>query len=498
MADKILVVDDDRSLRYSLKRMFKGRGFEVLESKNGKEAIETVQKEPIDLILMDVKMSGMTGLEALKEIKAINPKLLVIIMTAYGTTQTAIEAMKFGAFDYILKPFDIPQMWRLIEKALNINKMMQEAVTFKPEESQIDAGEHIIGNSPKMQEFYKLIGQVAERDITVLIRGESGTGKELVARAIYHHSKRSDNPFLPVNCAAIPEALLESELFGHEKGAFTDAQTRRIGKFEQCNGGTIFLDEIGDMSLSTQAKILRVLQEKEITPLGSNELIKVDVRLIAATNKDLEKAIWEDKFREDLYYRLNVLTINLPTLRERKEDIPLLVEYFLRKYNRELGKDLVRVSQEAMQKLVGYPWPGNVRELENIIKRAYVLCKGTHILADELQFSYSEETAINFRTATKVYGSSKGQVEETKTKVDTGEERFEALLDELYERLSQIPKSGDGENMMSIVERALIVRALKETDGNQFHAAQILGKNRNTLRYKIEKYGIKISKSVEI
>jgi len=480
MSDKILVVDDDRSLRYSLKRMFEGRGFELLEAKNGRETIEIVRKEQIDLILMDVRMSGMTGLEALKEIKAINPKLLVIIMTAYGTTQTAIEAMKFGAFDYITKPFDIPQMWRLIEKALHVNKLMQETVTFKAEESQIDAGEHIIGNSSKMQEVYKLIGQVAEKDITVLIRGESGTGKELVARAIYHYSNRSDKPFLPVNCAAIPETLLESELFGHEKGAFTDAQTRRIGKFEQCNGGTIFLDEIGDMSLSTQAKILRVLQENEITRLGNNEPIKVDVRLIAATNKDLEKAIGESKFREDLYYRLNVVTINLPPLRERKEDIPLLVEYFLRRYNRELGKDIVGFNQEAMRKLVGYSWPGNVRELENLVKRACVLCKGTYILADELQFSYPEE------------------VEETRIKVDTDEEGFEALLDELYERLSKIPESGDREDMMSIVERALIVRALKETEGNQFQAAQILGINRNTLRYKIEKYEIKISKSVKI
>jgi nitrogen regulation protein NR(I) len=477
MTDKILVVDDDRSIRYSLKRMFEERGFEVLEAKNGKKAIGIVQKGQIDLILMDIKMSGITGLEALKEIRNINPKLLVIVMTAYGTTQTAIEAMKFGAFDYILKPFDIPQMWRLIEKGLHVNKLMQEAVTYEPEKCQIDA-ECIIGNSPKMQEVYKLIGQVAEEDITVLLRGESGTGKELVARAIYHHSKRSDRTFLPVNCAAIPETLLESELFGYEKGAFTDAQTSRIGKFEQCSGGTIFLDEIGDMSLATQAKILRFLQEREITRLGSNKPIKVNVRLIVATNKDLEKAIKEGRFREDLYYRLNVVTINLPPLRERRDDIPQLAKYFLKKFNKELDKDIVDINPKAMEQLVGYNWPGNVRQLENVIKRACVLCKGAYILPGELSLDLKEVTKI-------------------KAEEKRDEEGLEKLLDDLYNKISTIPKE-DREDIMPLIEKALIIRTLKETNGNQSQAAQILGINRNTLRNKIEKYGIKISKRVEI
>ncbi len=477
MADKILVVDDERSIRYSLKRIFEERGFEVLEAKNGKEAIEVVQKEQIDLTLMDIKMSGITGLEALKEIRNINPKLLVIIMTAYGTTQTAIEAMKFGAFDYVLKPFDIPQMWRLIEKGLWVNKLMQEAVTYEPEKRQIDA-ECIIGNSPKMQEVYKLIGQVAEKDITVLLRGESGTGKELVARAIYHHSKRSDRTFLPVNCAAIPETLLESELFGHEKGAFTDAQTRRIGKFEQCSGGTIFLDEIGDMSFATQAKILRFLQDQEITRLGSNQPIKVNVRLIVATNKDLEKAIREGGFREDLYYRLNVVTINLPLLRERVKDIPQLARYFLKKFNKELDKDIVDINPAAIEKLTSYNWPGNVRQLENVIKRVCILCKGAYILPGELSLDLKEVAKIKIEK-----------------KID--EKGLERLLDDLYTKISTIPKE-DREDIMPFIEKALIIRTLKETNGNQSQAAQILGINRNTLRNKIEKYGIKISKRVEI
>lgn len=477
MADKILVVDNERSIRYSLKRIFEERGFEVLEAKNGKEAIEIVQKEQIDLTLMDIKMPGITGLEALKKIRGINPKLLVIIMTAYGTTQTAIEAMKFGAFDYILKPFDIPQMWRLIEKGLHVNKLMRKAVTYEPEKRQIDA-ECIIGTSPRMQEVYKLIGQVAEKDITVLLRGESGTGKELVARAIYHHSKRSDRTFLPMNCAAIPETLLESELFGYEKGAFTDAQTSRIGKFEQCSGGTIFLDEIGDMSLATQAKILRFLQDKEITRLGSNQPIKVNVRLIVATNKDLEKTIREGGFREDLYYRLNVVTINLPLLRERGKDIPQLARYFLKKFNKELDKDMVDINPEAMEKLTSYNWPGNVRQLENVIKRACVLCKGAYILPSELSLDLKEATQI-------------------KREKKIGEEELEKLLDDLYTKIATIPKE-DREDIMPFIEKALIIRTLKETNGNQSQTAQILGINRNTLRNKIEKYGIKISKRVQI
>ena len=282
----ILIVDDDKSIRYSLKRMMEGN-FSIFTAQNGEEALNRFREDPPDLVIMDIKMPGQNGIDVLKEIKSIDPKSLVIIMTAYGTTETAIEAMKYGAFDYILKPFPIPQMKGLIEKALSLRKLMKQEVTYLSTEGGESEGERIVGSSPKMQEIYKMIGQVAQSDVTVLLRGESGTGKELLARAVYHHSLRAKQPFLPVNCAAIPDTLLESELFGNEKGAFTGATSRRIGKLEQCQGGTIFLDEIGDMSLATQAKLLRVLQERSFERLGGMETIKVDIRCIVATNKDI-------------------------------------------------------------------------------------------------------------------------------------------------------------------------------------------------------------------
>lgn len=470
MADTILVVDDDKNVRYSLKRMFEERNLEVTTAKNGEEALERLKGKLPDLVVMDVKMSGMSGLEVLREMRKIYPKLLVIIITAYGTTETAIEAMKLGAYDYILKPFDIPRMWQLVEKALQVNRLMKTAVAYEPVEDDEKMAERIVGNSPEMQEVYKMIGQVAESDVTVLLRGESGTGKELVARAIYHHSLRSNRPFLPVNCAAIPDTLLESELFGHEKGAFTGAHTRRIGKFEQGNGGTIFLDEIGDMSLPTQAKILRVLQEGEVQRLGGAEHIKVDVRLIVATNKDLEKAISEGRFREDLYYRLNVLSLNLPPLRERKEDIPELVNYFLKRFNKGLRKGIVDLGPEAMNKLISYPWPGNVRELENVLKRACVLCKGSRILPEGLLLDLEVAKEISLEEEKKA------------------ERRLEKLLDQVYPEINKI---SPGKNIMSLVEKALIARVLWETKGNQIQAAKILGINRNTLRKRIEKFGLK-------
>ena len=479
MKNTILVVDDERSIRYSLRRTLEEKGIKVLEAKKGEEAIDIIQREEIDLVLMDVRMAGMSGLDTLQKIKKINPKMLVIMMTAFGTTKTAIEAMKFGAFDYVLKPFDIPKMWDLVEKALHTNQLMKSNISFERKAEEIDIGtEYIIGNSSKMQEVYKLVGQVAEKDVTVLLRGESGTGKELIARAIYQHSKRNNQPFLAINCAAIPEALLESELFGYEKGAFTDAQVRRIGKFEQCNGGTIFLDEIGDMAVATQAKILRVLQEKEITRLGGNETIKVDVRLIVATNTDLEKAIEKSKFRKDLYYRLNVVTINLPVLKNRKKDIPLLSRYFLKKFNSELGKDIVDINPKTMKTLTDYSWPGNVRELENVIKRACVLCKGIHILPGELSLDLGKSNIMGL-------------------KEEKSEKGLDKLLDELYSEILNTPGEYR-EEIMVIIEKGLIIRALKEAKGNQSKTAQILGINRNTLRNKIEKYKIKIDKDVKI
>ena len=467
----ILIVDDDKSIRYSLKRMMEGN-YSILTAQNGEEALERVKEGPPDLILMDIKMPGRSGIDVLREIKSIDPKSLVIIMTAYGTTETAIEAMKYGAFDYILKPFPIPQMKGLVEKALSLRRMMkQEVIYASTEGEETDEGERIIGSSPKMQEIYKIVGQIAPSNVTVLLRGESGTGKELFARAIYQHSSRSNLPFLPVNCAAIPDTLLESELFGHEKGSFTGATSRRIGKLEQCQGGTIFLDEIGDMSLSTQAKLLRVLQEKNFERLGGTETIKVDIRLIVATNKDLEEAIGNGKFREDLYYRLNVVSIMIPPLKERKEDIPGLVSYFLKKFNRELKKGIVGITPSAMAKIASYGWPGNVRQLENVLKRAMVLCQGEWILEDQLLFE-------------KGWERREAQEESSKKNV-------EDLLDALFEEFSTASVTPQDLDMISSLERGLILRALQKTRGNQLKAAALLGINRSTLRGKMERYNIK-------
>ena len=446
--------------------------YSILTAQNGEEALERVKDSSPDLILMDIKMPGRSGIDILREIKSIDPKSLVIIMTAYGTTETAIEAMKYGAFDYILKPFPIPQMKGLVEKALSLRRMMkQEVIYASTEGEETDEGERIIGSSPKMQEIYKIVGQIAPSDVTVLLRGESGTGKELFARAIYQHSSRSNLPFLPVNCAAIPDTLLESELFGHEKGSFTGATSRRIGKLEQSQGGTIFLDEIGDMSLSTQAKLLRVLQEKNFERLGGTETIKVDIRLIVATNKDLEDAIGNGKFREDLYYRLNVVSIMIPPLKERKEDIPGLVSYFLKKFNRELKKGIVGITPSAMAKIASYGWPGNVRQLENVLKRAMVLCQGEWILEDQLLFE-------------KGWERREAQEESSKKNV-------EDLLDALFEEFSTASVTPQDLDMISSLERGLILRALQKTRGNQLKAAALLGINRSTLRGKMERYNIK-------
>jgi DNA-binding NtrC family response regulator len=361
-------------------------------------------------------------------------------------------------------------MKELVEKAISLRRLMKEEVTYAPLAGQEAEEERIVGSSPQMHEIYKMIGQVAPSDVTVLLRGESGTGKEFLARAIYHHSLRSKQPFLPVNCAAIPDTLLESELFGHEKGAFTGASSRRIGKLEQCQGGTVFLDEIGDMSLSTQAKLLRVLQERSFERLGGVETIKVDIRLIVATNKDLEEAISKGGFRDDLYYRLNVVSIRIPPLRERKEDIPELISYFLKRFNRELKKSIVGITPEAMNKMITYGWPGNVRQLENVLKRAMVLSQGEWILGDQL---FLEK------------GREKQQVEEDRDRA------VDALMDALFDELVKRPVASGDPDVISAMEKEMILRALQKTRGNQLQAALLLGINRSTLRSKMERYHIK-------
>ena len=470
---KVLIVDDDPSMRYSLTRMLEGQGLGVAAAKNGAEALDLYFTDKPEFVVMDIKMPGQSGLEVLRQLKEKDSKALVILMTAFGTTETAIEAMKFGAFDYILKPFDIPKMKGLMERALEVSRMMKKMVSLPDRKEGETAEESLVGSSPAMQEIYKMIGQVAPTDVTVLLRGESGTGKEMVARAVYHHSQRADRPFLPVNCAAIPETLLESELFGHEKGAFTGALTRRIGRFEQSSGGTLFLDEIGDMTPTTQAKILRVLQERRFERLGGSESISVDVRLIAATNKDLEKGIREGNFRQDLYYRLNVVSLSLPPLRERREDIPELVKYFIHRFWAEINPTVRDISAKAMEGLVRYSWPGNVRELENAVKRAMVMAKGNTLLPEDFPFE--------------------GAGPEIGWAADAAdfEKRLGFLMEPVFKVLAERAKESPEADPMSSLEKILIKRALQETRGNQVQAALLLGMSRNTLRSKIERYRIR-------
>src|SRR5437762_2242485 len=382
--DRLLLIDDEADVQYSFRRIFDSPEIELTAASSGEEGLKLISKVKPDLIIMDVRMGGMNGLETLRRIRETNAKLPVIMMTAYGTTQMAIEAMKLGAYDYLLKPFDVPKLKQIIAAALKAARDMKQVVSYQPllESEDYDLG--IVGRSEAMQNVFKLIGQLAGSDATALITGESGTGKELVARAIYHHSRRNGRSFLAINCAAIPENLLESELFGHEKGVFTGANSPRIGKFEQCDEGTIFLDEIGDMSLATQTKILRVLQSGTFERVGGNQPIRVDARVIAATNKPLEQAVATKQFREDLFYRLNVVRIQIPPLRERRGDIRLLVNYFLKKFAESEGQRPKSISPEVLQALEQYHWPGNVRELENVIQRAIVVAKGDAILLSEL------------------------------------------------------------------------------------------------------------------
>src|SRR5882672_8574912 len=363
---KLLLIDDEADVQYSFQRIFNSPEIELTTASSGEEGLKIIPRLKPDLVIMDVRMGGITGLETLRRIRQIDSRLLVILMTAYGTTQMAIEAMKLGAYDYLLKPFDVVKLKDIVHNALKAAHDMRQVVSYQPLLESEDYESGIVGRSEAMQQVFKMIGQVAGTDATALITGESGTGKELVARAIYHHSNRSTQPFLAVNCAAIPEQLLESELFGHERGAFTGATLQRIGKFEQCNGGTIFLDEIGDMTPATQTKILRVLQSGTFERVGGNQPIKVDVRVIAATNRPLEEAVAKRQFREDLFYRLNVVRVQMPALRDRKADIRLLVNYFLKKFASHQKQSLKSISPPALAALERYSWPGNVRELENV------------------------------------------------------------------------------------------------------------------------------------
>lgn len=474
---KLLLIDDEADVQYSFRRIFDSPDLEIQTASSGEEGLEIIPKFKPDVVLMDVRMGGITGLETLRRIREVDKKLLVILMTAYGTTQTAIEAMKLGAYDYLLKPFDVPKIKELVNNALKAARDMRQVVSVAPLMESEDYELGIVGRTEPMQTVFKLIGQLAASDATALITGESGTGKELVARAIYSHSGRSEQPFLAINCAAIPEQLLESELFGHERGAFTGATGQRIGKFEQCNGGTIFLDEIGDMTPATQTKILRVLQSGTFERVGGNVPIKVDVRVIAATNKPLEQAVAARQFREDLFYRLNVVRIPMPPLRERKDDIRLLVDYFLRKLAREQQTQPRSLSTGVLRALEKYHWPGNVRELENVVRRALVVAKGDAILLTDLP---AEITGAGAAPTVMATSSSTGPMPTG----DAGD--LVGLARQIFKMVRKDPKL----KVIPSVERVLVTEALRETSNNQVQAAKLLGITRATLRKRIEKFGI--------
>ena len=482
--DKLLLIDDEDDVRYSFKRIFSSPDLNLETAASGEEGLKVIKSFQPDLVLMDVRMGGINGLETLRRIRQDDAKLPVIMMTAYGTTQTAIDAMKLGAYDYLLKPFDVPKLKQIVADALKAARDMRQVVACEPllETEDYDLG--IVGRSQSMQEVFKMIGQLAGSDATALVTGESGTGKELVARAIYHNSRRNDKSYLPINCAAIPENLLESELFGHEKGSFTGAISQRIGKFEQCDKGTLFLDEIGDMTLSTQAKILRVLQSGTIERVGGNKPIVVDVRIIAATNKRLEEAVASREFREDLFYRLNVVRVSLPTLRERREDIPLLVDYFLKTIASAEGRKPKSIFEDAQERLMQHDWPGNVRELENVIRRTIVMAKGEAIRADDLPTDI-RSVGRNSAGTTQALGQAEPPLVAA---IDLG-----TISAKLFHWAKERPDIA----VLPAVERELIAHALRETNGNQVRAAKLLGITRATLRKRIEKFSIKQAVSVE-
>lgn len=448
----ILVVDDEVNVIESFKQLLEG-DYKVLTATNGEEALEKVEKENLDVVLLDIKMPGMDGIEVLRRIGELKENVDVIMVTAVNTMKTAIEAMKLGAYDYITKPFDVDEVIISIDKALEKRRLTRELSYLRSEVAKPVKFDNIIGTSEKMREVYEIVSEMTKNDSTVLISGESGTGKELIARAIHFNGLTKDRPFIAVDCASIPENLLESELFGHEKGAFTDATSQKLGRFELANQGTLFLDEIGNLRPDMQGKILRVLQEREIQRVGGVKTIKIDVRIISATNIDLKKAIKEGMFREDLYYRLNVVPIEIPPLRERKEDIPLLVRYFLEIFNREFGKRIKEISLEAMKFLMNYRWPGNVRELRNVIERLVALTKGEVISHERLP--------LDILLTVK---AGKG---------NTGEKGI--LLKEAREQF----------------ERQFIFGVLEKVNWNQTEAAKILGIHRNTLIMKIQNLGIK-------
>ncbi len=508
MKPTILVIDDEPEIRYSLNRVLAVKGYEVLSAASGEEGIEEAERSRPHVVLVDNRLGGISGIETLQHLRTASPASMVVLMTAYGTTQTAIEAMKFGAFDFIIKPFSPQKILQIIENAARAHADLEEAGGGEPlpKVDPDDLKEGIIGRSEAMQEVFKIIGQVAASDATILVTGESGTGKELVAHAIYRHSHRAKGTFLAMNCAAIPENLIESELFGHEKGAFTGATATRQGKFELCDGGTIFLDEIGDMALSTQTKILRAIQEGEIQRVGGSKNIRVDVRVIAATNKDLAAMMKEGEFREDLFYRLGVVRLSLPPLRERLEDIPDLVEFMLQKLARDDTVKARKISSGAMARIKAHGWPGNVRELENLLYRSAVVAKGETILVKDFpkEFLKAPPSAASTPTETEVELSDEaddapaqsaptndGATPGSDYLGDTGSLMNSMSIDEVFDLVYAKVRQAMPDTVLGTMEKEMVLRALRETGGNQVKASALLGITRATLRKRIDQFSIR-------
>ena len=465
---KVLVIEDDDTVRDVLRSFLGEKGFEVTLAKNGAAGLEMVRGEKFDLILTDLVMPGVTGMDVLREVVAAKISIPVIVMTAFGTVQTAVEAMRIGAFDYVTKPFNLAELMIVLEKALSVSNLRKENVMLKMQLKKKYNFKGLIGDSPRMQAVYELIEKIADTDSTVLITGESGTGKELIAKTVhYNNSVRAGGPFVPINCAAIPRDLLESELFGHEKGAFTGAVTTRLGRFELAQGGTLFLDEVGELDPSLQVKLLRVLQEREFERVGGMKTIKVDVRILAATNKDLDQATKEGKFREDLFYRLNVIPLHLPPLRERIEDIGLLIAHFVHEFSLKRKREPFSFSPEAMACLLRYQWPGNVRELENLIERLSILVSGTVVNVIDLPEKLRQKPGVDMLNAAPL------PVQDITAFGGTG-----INLNE----------------MVSAMERSMIIKALEQAGGVRSKAAQLLGLNRTTLLEKMKKMRIEMQK----
>ncbi len=451
---KILLVDDEPNIMELLSVALEDEGYRILEANNGTEALAQVEKEKPQVVLLDIRMPNMDGIQVLHQIKETNKTTCVIMMTAYGAMETVLEATKLGAYDYLTKPVDLEKVKVLIRRALEAQRLAQEVMSLRSELEDKYKLENIVGKHPRMFEVYKIMGSVMNNKVTVLILGETGTGKEVVARAIHLNGSLKDGPFVAVDCASLPCDLLESELFGHEKGAFTGAIAQKMGKFELADKGTLFLDEIGNLTLATQVKLLRFLQEKKIERVGGTKPIELDVRIIAATNLDLEKAIQEGSFREDLYYRLNVVAVPLPPLRERRDDIPLLVEHFLQKFKSQSKGEIKYVPPETMDLLMRYEWAGNVRELENVIERAIVIGKTEAILVEDLPLKIQKEKVAS--------GSG----------------------------LEISPKKIPFEERVENFEKKLILDALEKANWIQTKAAELLGTSRSTVKYKMKKYGI--------